>query len=527
MCIVNHSLQNRWKCRGTGKASEFEKQPASRRFALKRLHLAAGMVLLVPGAFAMAQTANWTVTTPYVPSTDYNITVSNPNIDGGAVATVGANDTAVINDFLAYAAAHGGGTVEVPDTGNGVFKSNEMFIGNNTNLQVDTGAELLNNVPKDVFLTNLNTTQQNVEISGGGTLNGGGSSGNNHMILLQNVSNLEVYNVTITNASNEHLVVEGDNNVLINDITISQPGEGANTDGIDFSGTNFLIENCNIDDGDDDIVAKPENTHCANIYIQNISITNGHGISIGGQTNMGLNGMFVNNVTINMASPSNENGFDFKAGDGTGNQYGGLVQNVTVNNASINDVDDGINISSFYNTASGDNSFPGKDAPAYTPDSTEPIWKDITFENIAINDTTSNSANISGENVVAGYPPNTDELNFVNITGTNVKNPWDMYFASDVYINNLTQNGVMINDVQGNYKPASGGNEVSEEDDDTFDGTENPVYTANVPTLVAATVPEPASVGIIGTVMMVLLPRRNRGPGGMRRAVQGSSAQSP
>ena len=466
------------------------------------------MVLLAPGAVVMA---DYTVQLPTIGATDYNVTVSNSNIDGGAVASGNGttNDTTVINDFLAYAAANGGGTVEIPDTGGGTFLADELFLGNNTNLQVDTGATLLygDKTGGGTLINNLTTSETNVEITGGGTLNGD-NKGSNHMILLQNVTNLAVNTVTITNSGNEHLVLEGCNDVWINGVTIAQPNNGSNTDGIDFSGNNFLIENCNISDGDDDIVAKPEFTACSNIYIQNITIGNGHGISIGGQTNMGLNGMFVNNVTINMASQSNAEGFDFKAGDGTGNGYGGLVQNVTVNNVSINDVDDAINISSFYNTAGGgSNSFPGAGAPAYTPDSTEPFWKDITFENIAINDTSSNSANIDGLNT--NSPTNTDILNFVNITGTNIKNPWDMYFADSVYINGLTQNGVTINDAQGNYK-LNGGNEVSEEADDTFDATENPVYTVDVPTLVPASVPEPTSVGIIGAGMLLLLPRRNR-----------------
>src|SRR5262249_4009509 len=45
--------------------------------------------------------------------------------------------------------------------------------------------------------------------------------------------------------------------VTIRGITIKPPADAPNTDGIDPSGWNFLITDCTIDDGDDNIAIKP------------------------------------------------------------------------------------------------------------------------------------------------------------------------------------------------------------------------------------------------------------------------------
>jgi hypothetical protein len=303
--------------------------------------------------------------------------------------------------------------------------------------------------------------------------------------------------------------------VLVNDVTITDSKIQANTDGIDFSGSDFLIENCKITDGDDDIVVKPESTACSNIYIQNITISNGHGISIGGQTNDGLNGMFVNNVTINMATQSDSNAIDLKSGAG----QGGKVQNVTFNNVTASNVDDALIVSSYYNS-SGDEDYPSIPAPAYTPGSDEPFWDNVTMENIKINNVSGGAARIYGLNASSA---NESGLNFSNVTVTDASDPWYMFYANDVYMNGVSIDGESVADSLGNYKN-SGGTQVTEEADDTFVSSENSVYTSSVPTLVAgsddalvfgsasgiAAVPEPGTITLMGATGFMLLSRRRR-----------------
>jgi hypothetical protein len=510
MCIVENSRDIRWNRSETSESARGRMRPArpNSRVGLKWL---SGIAALAPAIFAckpaLADNPNdYTITLPSIGSANYNVTVSNPAIDGGAVAVANNtsfNNTTVINDFLSYAASHGGGTVEIPANAN-AYGSDELLVGNNVDLEIDSGATLQNLTPKDAFLSTISGTNHDVEVSGGGIINDNATgSSSNHMCTLENISRLAVSNVTIENSSEEHLVAENDVNALINNVTIQDSKVISNTDGIDFSGSHFLIENCNISDDDDDIVAKPQTVFCSDIYVTNDNITNGHGISIGGNTVAGLNGMYVTNITENMATAANAVGIHLKAGDGTtsATQNGGPVRNVTFNNISITNVDDALDVDSYYNN--GGSNLPDFPAPNSPTDSTEPIWNDITFENITINGTTSNPGIIYGLN---STPANMDAMNFMNVTAINAQDPWKMYYADDVYMNGVSVDTTTIGDALGTYK--NGGKDEAEEGADTFDAGPNPIYTVDMPTLVQ--VPEPGSLLAVAGLSLSLLMRKNR-----------------
>jgi len=384
---------------------------------------------ITPAVAAMAQQPP---TLPSIGSAYDNITVSNSNVDGGTV--VGSNtttNTTVINDAIAYVSSQGGGTVEIPASAS-PYVADELFVKNNVDLQVDTGATLQNGVPTATFITTTGATHD-IEISGGGVINGDATKvSDNNLMPLENVTNLEVTDVSINNSPHEHLVTEADTNVTINGVTINDADTSlANTDGIDYSGSNFLIENCNVSDGDDDIVAKPETTHCQNIVIENCSIGAGHGISIGGQTQAGLNGMLVKNITMNGTA----NGLRMKAGDGdvASLQNGGLVENVTYMNVTMTNVADPIIINSYYDGGS-DNYPSGTPFAKATYDATTPIFDNIYYYNIS--DTpTDEAALIYGLNI---SPPNINNLLFDNVTLSLASDAFQMYYANQVTIENMT-----------------------------------------------------------------------------------------
>src|SRR5208282_6864516 len=139
------------------------KQPARRRPLLTKMIWTAA-VTAPPALFlgaAQAQTAGVNPVSFSVGSNVYNVTVSNTNIDGGTVA-VGNNSTSnttVLQDFIDYASANGGGTVEIPTSGSSIFKTGELFLMNDVNLQIDTGATLLNSAPTTTFISTNGTTQ--------------------------------------------------------------------------------------------------------------------------------------------------------------------------------------------------------------------------------------------------------------------------------------------------------------------------------------------------------------------------------
>jgi hypothetical protein len=372
-------------------------------------------------------------TLPTIGSAYDNITVSNSNVDGGATASGSntATNTTVINDAIAYVSSHGGGTVEIPASAT-PYLSDEILLQSGVDLKVDTGATLQNGVPTATFITTNGSAMHDIEINGGGVINGNASdTSKNNMIPLNNVTDLEVTNVSILNSPHEHLVPEADTNVTINNVTIDDPlGYQANCDGIDFSGSNFLIENCNISDGDDDIVAKPQFTFCQNIVIQNCSIGVGHGISIGGETQAGLNGMLVRNIVMNNTSY----GLRLKGGDGStaSLQNGGLVENVTYMNVTMTNVTDPFTIDSFYDA--GNNNFPSEAPfPTATYDATTPIWKNIIFDNISATIEADYDAEIYGLN---SSPPNIQGLDFYNVTVAGNKSFY-MYYAEGVATSNF------------------------------------------------------------------------------------------
>ena len=241
---------------------------------------------------------------PVFGSAVYNVAVANPSINSGSPAnTASADNAAAINAYITYCSTHGGGTVEVPS---GTFLSGTLTMKSNVNLQLDGGSILRDTSINNKLITC--SSGSNMQISGSGIIDGGATTtvGGTNLVDLRGVTTLAVLGVTIQNAGHEHLVPINDNNVTISGVTIADPGTLAansghylaNTDAIDFAGNNFLIKNCNISCGDDDIVAKPAGTACSNIVITGCTIGAGHGISVGGGSAQGLSNMVVTNCTM-------------------------------------------------------------------------------------------------------------------------------------------------------------------------------------------------------------------------------------
>jgi len=424
---------------------------------------------------------------PTIGSTVYNVTLTNPLIDGGAVASTGASgstNAGVINAFISYASAHGGGTVEIPGpmTGTSTFKSNVITMQNSVNLQIDPNAILQANTAGATLITTPSSgTFTNMEISGGGIIDGHATAAtSNNLVTLQKVTNLEITNVTIENSGHEHLVPEKDTNVTINNVNInddlaltSSTGKTylSNTDGIDYSGSNFRIQGCNIADGDDDIVAKPASTACNNIVIYNCNIYNGHGISVGGGTAAGVSNMIVANCTFNPSNMSDTNqngknsityGLRMKAEDGNdpnqtqSGDVGGVLQNVKYINISMTGVKNPIAIESYYDggdtfaDSPNDTAFytyggtPSTPLPPTAFSGTTPQWDNISYENVTATGATStvliNGLNASANPTATPYANAINGLAFskVNITGSL---QMDLWYGANVDVNGLTING--------------------------------------------------------------------------------------
>jgi hypothetical protein len=145
------------------------------------------------------------------------------------------------------------------------------------------------------------------------------------------------------------------------------------------SGTNILVQNCNISVGDDDYTCGG-GTH--DVLLTNNTYGTGHGISIGSYTDKGgVSNIMVINCTISGAV----NGIRIKSD----NDRGGLVQNISYCNIGITNVNFPIQVYAYYHwfgTPSGISpqiAASTNPAPFTISDSGgTPVYRNITFSNI-------------------------------------------------------------------------------------------------------------------------------------------------
>ena len=307
---------------------------------------------------------------------------------------VTTNTTAIQNAI--YAAGKGGltngltgGTVEIPAPG--AYICGPLYFTNNVNLQVDAGA-ILRMLPygswpggiisPSSFLNASHLT--NIELSGSGAIDGQGapwwpgSATNSRAIMISwNSCNTElIQNITLSNSPMFHIAIGGSAaNTTVQGVTVFAPGSSPNTDACDVSGTNILVKNCNISEGDDDYTC---GGGTSGVLLTNNTYGTGHGISIGSYTDDGG----VSNITvINCTMNGTVNGIRIKSDDGRG----GLVQNINYYNVSMTNVDIPIQIYAYYleiGTPSGISPYYAATQTVATVGATTPIYRNITFSNI-------------------------------------------------------------------------------------------------------------------------------------------------
>ncbi len=325
---------------------------------------------------------------PTIPTTVFNIT------NYGAVGDGKTLNTVAIQKAIDACAAAGGGTVLVPA---GKFIFGPIILTSSLNLHLDKGAMLLisddlKNYPiKSKRYQDCITAANahDIEISGQGVIDGQGEAWwqafaanqkmthRPYMAKLSGCTRVYVHDVTFQNSPMFHFVPENCTDVTIEHIKIKSPARAANTDGIDPSGWNFLIADCTIDTGDDNIAIKPAGGRTPgdkNFLVKNCTFLHGHGMSVGGGTANGLENLTVSNCTFN----GTDSGIRIKTPRGNG----GLLQNAVYENITMHDVKNPIYINDYYpeRTAPKD---PATEKAEPVTDRT-PITKDIMIRNVTI-----------------------------------------------------------------------------------------------------------------------------------------------
>ena len=204
--------------------------------------------------------------------------------------------------------------------------------------------------------------------------------------LLRNfkIQNTPGVNITISNSGKA-------SHATIHDVTISEPSSEAgkgkashNTDGISIWGPYVNIYNCNISNGDDNIVCDNDAQY---IHVWNCKFGTGHGASIGSYTK-NIKHVWFDNIDMNGTTA----GIRMKTGiNSDGTLRGGGEEDWKFSNFTMTNVKNPFSIDCFYDK--NYNSDPAVDkANARALDSTTPTYNGILLQNVKTTDVCEGNA---------------------------------------------------------------------------------------------------------------------------------------
>ena len=206
----------------------------------------------------------------------------------------------------------------------------------------------------------------------------GQSDSRARMLSVSGTNNFTLYKITLMNSPSFHVDLLNDTNFTAWGIKIIAPYGSPNTDGIDPQySSNVTITNSYISDGDDNVSVKASDSPGASrVSVVNDHFGDGHGASIGSQTNAGISNVLFDHISFaGNSADSSQEGVRIKSDMSSG----GLVQNVTYSNLCMQNVHTAVDLFPFYSTAAG---------------SLVPQFKNITLQNIHA--TTEGAVRIEG-----------------------------------------------------------------------------------------------------------------------------------
>jgi polygalacturonase len=380
--------------------------------------------------------------------------------DFGAKGSGADLDTIPIQKTLDACGQAGGGTVLFPP---GTYLSQPLQLHSETAMQIEVGAtlkatdepkdflppdvdwsEILNGSKKGPFVPFIGGRDlTDITICGGGTIDGSGArwwvpaeaarqrqSGYTlprpNLIGLSRVKHLVVDDVTLQNSPKFHLVPEECEDVLIVDVTIRAPEHAANTDAIDPSTCrNVLIVNCTLDVGDDDVAIKagrkiPGREFASeDITVAGCTFQHGHGMSIGSETAGGVRNVTVENCTF----ANTENGLRIKSDV----KRGGIVENILYRDIGMTNVKAAITFTCSYMNNSA------RDARTSPPDNVGTSGHNIPiYRNIRVSNLNATCPKAAG--LISGLPSSCisnvvfDHVDISSETGLTIQNATGIMF---------------------------------------------------------------------------------------------------
>lgn len=250
------------------------------------------------------------------------------------------------------------------------------------------------------------------------------------------IQNTPGVNITISNSN-------GANNATIHDVTISEPASEAgkgkashNTDGIAIWGPYVNIYNCNISNGDDNVVCDDDAQY---IHVWNCYFGTGHGASIGSFTK-NIKHVWFDQITMNGTTA----GVRLKTGiNSDGTLRGGGEEDFKFTNFTMTKIANPFSIDCYYDKQYNKEDPAVDKANARALDSTTPTYNGILLQNVKTTDVCSGNAIF-----LIGRP----ESHIKNVTLDNVqinaKKGIDIRFVDNLVFKNgskitVSNNGTM------------------------------------------------------------------------------------
>ena len=261
------------------------------------------------------------------------------------------------------AAAQGGGRVSVPA---GEYETASLILRSNVELHLEAGAVLRFVDDFDAYpVVNIRwegyeqpchrplvyaKNEVNVALTGLGTLEGQGqkwwtafraktlSAARPCAVCFEDCTRVRMSDFVVRNSPSWTIHPVRCENVTIDKLTITNPFDSPNTDGIDpESCRNVRITGCHIDVGDDCIAVKAgtedalENVPCENIAITGCTMVHGHGgVVLGSEMSGGIRRVSIAGCVFD----GTDRGIRIKSRRGRG----GAVEDVSVTGVVMNDV---------------------------------------------------------------------------------------------------------------------------------------------------------------------------------------------
>ncbi len=391
-------------------------------------------------------------------------------LDYGAVSNGKTLCTEAIQKAVNACGKAGGGTVTVPP---GIYLTGPVFLRSHVNFHVSSGATLLahqniekypviegrwEGIERKIYASLITGMDlENVSITGRGTLNGQGKvwwdgeiqteklrkklgirerEPDNppgsalkyprpRMINLYRCENVLIRDLNFKDSPSWTIHPVYCRDITVDNITINQPFESPNTDGVNpDSCQDVRIINCYIDCGDDCVTIKSGYNEdgrrvgipCENVTIANCIFLHGHGgVVIGSETSGD-----VRNVTItNCIFDGTMRGLRIK----TARRRGAVVEHIRASNLVMRDVKAAFSITKQYT----------RTEPQPVNEGT-PRFHDFHFSNIDVSDCEKVAEVIGLEEM------NIRDLRFTDVHVNNAKKGFECEYVDGIALNDFTAN---------------------------------------------------------------------------------------